>query len=668
MATLPSMMELPPTASGMGISDFSNMLDVTQTLPSINPAERPQESVINKLKPGSTLHSKTLQKLNAMFRFSQGAMSNFTDRWGWMEQRIQAYVALPDYEMAMQQLENNRGAPPEPVKIIVPYSYATLHAACTYLATVLLGRKPIFPLLGTSGTTAEKARFMEAAIQANLQWTKGYEVLWQFLWDSLIYSFGATRIGWVEKEGKVMQIGAQGNREVRKALKYAANKLTAIDPYRCFPDPRVPIHECNEKGDFFFWTSDQSKMILKDMERGNIFKWVDEATSKRNGLNNQEGNTELPAVADSRRRARIGGQGNWTPAPVDVVGFWTVREGTVRLVPKDWGFGDSEDSELWKFSWIANNQIIQAEPLNMVHEKHPVATTEPISFGHEFGSLSWADLIGPFQDIISWLVNSRMANVRTTMHNQFLVDPARIEMQDLRTPAEGKIIRLKAAAMGTPVNDAIRQLTVMDNTQGHFNDIQLLRTLADSTTGINDNMRGVQTTSGRRSATEARMSMQAGASRLGQLAVRISSQGFMGIAEQMISNIQQLMPNEMWVEMTGDNATPTSSLLTPDMIMGTFDYQISDGSLPYDKMALIEQWKEILMGVASDPELRQRYDIGHIFDYVAELGGANNINNFKREQTGNPNIMAQDQQPPQGAVPVGGAMPPPPNPAGAFGG
>lgn len=254
------------------------------------------------------------------------------------------------------------------------------------------------------------------------------------------------------------------------------------------------------------------------------------------------------------------------------------------------------------------------------------------------------------------------------MHNQFIADPARIEMQDLRSPAAGKVIRLKQAAMGTPVGDAIKQLTVLDNTQGHFNDIQLLRMLADSTTGINDNMRGVQTSSGRRSATEARMSMQAGASRLSQIAVRISSQGFMGIAEQMISNIQQLMPNDMWVEMTGDDGQPMSSLLTPDMVMGTFDYQISDGSLPYDKMALVEQWKEILLGVAQDPELRQRYDIGRIFDYVAELGGANNISSFERAQTGRPNIMGPEQQPPQGAVPVGGAMPPPPNPAGAFGG
>jgi hypothetical protein len=70
--------------------------------------------------------------------------------------------------------------------------------------------------------------------------------------------------------------------------------------------------------------------------------------------------------------------------------------------------------------------------------------------------------------------------------------------------------------------------------------------LADTITGVNDNMRGIQTAGGRRSATEARMSMQAGASRLSQMAVRISSQGMTDMAEQMLMNIQQFMPDEMW--------------------------------------------------------------------------------------------------------------------------
>jgi hypothetical protein len=186
--------------------------------------------------------------------------------------------------------------------------------------------------------------------------------------------------------------------------------------------------------------------------------------------------------------------------------------------------------------------------------------------------------------------------------------------------------------MGLPIKEAIQQLMVQDVTMGHINDIQVMRILADTITGVNDNMRGIQTAGGRRSATEARMAMQNGANRLSQMAIRVSGQAFLPLCQQMIMNIQQFMPSKMWVETTGDDGNPSSQQITPDMICGQFNYQVSDGTLPYDKTALVEIWKDILFGVAKDPELRQDYSLPDIFRYVAELGGAKNIDSFKRQQ------------------------------------
>lgn len=668
MASIPPMSTMGPVSSGLPAYPGSGQVPLNTPMDAADYRPQPQgyeppppESVIDKLKPGSDLHLETIKKLDALYRFSSNAMGQFTPRWNWMEQKIQAYLALPDYKTAMDSLNNNNGRPPEPVKVIVPYSYATIHAMATFLATVLLGRRPIFPLMAVSGSSAENSRHMEQAVQSNIEYSKAYEVLWQFIWDSLIYSFGATRISWEERNGKSMRI-VGGRRQVVTGLKYAGNVLHSLDPYNAFPDPRVPMHKVSSDGDFMIWRSSQSKLKIYDMEKDGIFKHTRAACAKYS--NNSALQAELPAVADSQRRAKLGQGGLWTPASQDIVGFIPLLEGTIRLVPKDWKLGDEDRSELWKFAWTHNGQIVQAQPLGHIHEHHPVSITEPTSFGHDFGSLSMADFISPFQDILSWLVNSRIESVRTSINNQFIVDPGRVEMQDLRMPAVGKAIRLKQTAFGTPVQDAIRQLQVHDVTQGHFADIQTMRTLADTITGVNDNMRGIQTAGGRRSATEARMSMQAGASRLSQLAVRISSQGMMEIAEQMISNIQQMMPDEMWVQITGDDSKPVSQLLKPDMIIGSFNYQISDGSLPYDKTALVEIWQEILFGLAKDPELRQAYDLAEIFEYVAVLGGAKNIESFKREQ---PQLAADPAA--GGAVPLGAAQPPLPANlmAGAFG-
>lgn len=664
MATSFGQLNGPPSLGALGMSAPASAIQMPFGGPGENPIfnalpspelREEDNDVIASLRPGSEKERKVRERLNRMFLFSHNAMSNFHPRWLWMEQKVQAYIKLPDYKQLVEEMQGNLGAAPEPIQVIVPYTYSTIHAAATFVYAVLAGRRPIFPLLATRGTATDKARYMEQAVQASLEATKAYEGIWQFIWDCLNYGFGAVRIGWCEEHGSMITL-QNGQREKVKGLKYAGNKLLPIDPYNFFPDPRVPMHEVNTKGDFVFWTTSQSKMVLMDKERKGHFKWVEKAAETVKEMGRDAG--ELPAVSNiSNRRARIGMNNTLlVPSGDDVVGFLPLREGTVRLVPKDWDLGDSEASEIWKFTWV-KNQIIQATPLNMAHDKHPVAVAEPTGFGHEFGSIALADFINPFQDIISWLVNSRMENVRTTINNQFVVDPFRVEMQDLRQPAPGKAIRLKQTAIGTPVDEAIKQLTTVDVTQGHVNDIQLMRLLADTATGVNDNLRGVNQ-GGRRSATEARISMQAGASRLSQLAIRISSQGMMDICEQMIMNIQQFMPQEMWVEVSGDEG-PQSTLMTPDMLVGSFNYQLSDGSLPYDKTALLEVWKEIMFGVAQDPELRQTYSIDKLFEHVAVLGGAKNIASFKKPPPP-PQMPFAPGQPPQGAVPAGPALPAPP--------
>lgn len=386
----------------------------------------------------------------------------------------------------------------------------------------------------------------------------------------------------------------------------------------------MPIHQANVKGDFIFTEMRLSDTVLRDMEKQGSLKWVDQALKgNRNRANESE---------ESKRRIRLGVGAEVLRNPTNVVGFSKLAEGTARVVPKDWGLGDGEESALWKFMWVEGGQIIQAEPLNMVHNQHPYVAPEPTSFGHDFMSLSMADMIGNFQDILSWLVSSRMENVRATIQNSFAIDPARVDLNDIRSSAIGRIIRLKQTAMGLPVKEAIMQIVVQDVTQGHMGDMQNMRILADTITGVNDNMRGIQTSGGRRSATEARIAMQNGGGRLSQHAVRISAQAYHPMAEQMISNIQQFMPDSMWIEVAGVDGQLSSQQFTPDMLCGSFNYQISDGTLPFDKQALVEVWKEILMGVAQDPELRQEFSLAEIFRYVADLGGAKNIDAMRRQQ------------------------------------
>lgn len=640
----------PQTDGAAPPTDMFSMLH--QMVAPLKPAAAP-ENPINKLVPGSEVHAKVLRMLDARVKFSRDKMREHYPRWNFNEQKIQAYTGLNDYQRLTENMAQRGSTPPQPITVVVPYSYATIHAAGTFISNVLLGRKPIFPLLATRGTEIDRARFMEAALQSNIDYSRGSETLWQGIWDSLVYGFGPQRVTWEERTGASIRWVA-GQRQMTNEMTFAGNVLTAIDPYAFYPDPRVPIHQANVRGEFIFAEMQMSDTMLKDMEADGQLKWVKEGLAKAGQV--ARGNR---SDLENRRRVKLGINGSADIiVPSSLVAFRPMHEGTCRIVPKDWGLGSATVSELWKFSWLEGAQVLQAEPLNMVHNQHPYTASEPTSFGHDFMSLSMADMIGNFQDILSWLVSSRMENVRAVVQNSFVADPARVDINDIRSSAIGRIIRLKQTAMGTPVKEAIMQIMQADVTSGNMGDMQNMRILADTITGVSDSTRGIMSGSSRRSATEARIAMQASSGRLAQMAIRISAQSYHPAVNQMVFNIQQFMPTQMWIETTGDDGTPSSQSFTPEMLVGSFNYQVSDGTLPFDKVAALEVWKEILMGVAQDPELRATKDITKIFDYVAELGGAKNIDRFNKpvpppiQTAAAPNPGADPNM-----VPIGAAMP-----------
>ena len=51
--------------------------------------------------------------------------------------------------------------------------------------------------------------------------------------------------------------------------------------------------------------------------------------------------------------------------------------------------------------------------------------------------------------------------------------------------------------------------------------------------------------------------------------------------------------------------------------------------LPVDKLALFDVWKEIFLAVTQNQMLSQFYDIRKIFEEVAEMGGARNIESMR---------------------------------------
>ena len=627
------------------------------------------EEPIDLLKPDSQLHDKVLDYLLRRLNYSEEKMSHFYHRWRVMEQRTQAYIDLPEWEQEWKRM-NEKGKKPSPVSIVVPYQFSTISTIVTYLLHTFTGRKPMFNVGSYKDETAHSSRMMETVLQYQSDHTRLIKELFEFLQSSQQYGVGILRTLWVvdERMRTVTTATTEGYmKRKEKKVVYEGNEVECVDPFMAFPDPRVPMCECNKRGEFFFWRMFEGRHILKRDEASGVYKFVDNASKS------------LPRNygGDSARAAMAGGDSTPGVRPEDSHRTQSetmqVDQGTVEIIPAELGLGDEEKPQKWLFTILNKSQIVQAVPLDADHDMHPVAITEPYSLGQSFGSPGISDYLGPLQDMISWLINSHQDNVRKVLNDMIIVDPSMVEMQDLRDPKPGKLIRLKKAAQGRDVRTIMQQMNVQDVTKGHIQDAELFMRLGQQLSAVTENVLGMQAEGGRKTATEVRTSTEAAASRLAAQARIISAQGLVDLTEQMAVNTQQYMTEDFFLQVVGREGKENPIHVTPDQVSGDFYFPVHDGTLPLDKTALFDIWSNLFTTALKDQELRKEYSMSKMFEHVAELGGAQNIEAMKLKTMGEQDIQEQqergnivsmedaqqafgDQAP--GAVPDGGGFQP----------
>ena len=646
-----------------------------------------EADTVDLLQPDSDSHGKLLEHFRARIRYSESRMRQFRARWTANERRAQAYIQLSDYEKLLRE-QSDAGGPPQLVNVVVPHTYATIATAVTYWLHTFTGRLPHFTVRTHQAVKVRGAQTMELVLQYNADHSRFVKWMYGFLNDAALYGVGILRPEYltVNRMRTVMKAGSpnvgwnaltpeKDYKARERRIVYQGSSITSIDPYLFFPDPRVPMSEVNKKGEFVFWRSYVGRHELKRGAGEGLYVHTDAVPASLP-------RREVADGLDSARSAISGGQAFpgaeegrlREPGFSNIGDYVQLDEGTIELIPSEFPglevlVGDTGGPDTpRKFLVTIGNlgQIIRLTPFDHDHDMHPVCVAEPHTMGYGFGQPAMADYVAPFQDIMGWLLNSHMTNVRNAVSNMLVVDPSRVEMQDLkRRPEGGRLIRLKRSAYGSSVDEAVKQLQVVDVTRQHFGDMDMIARLADGLTGVGDNLRAIQSAGGRKSATEVRVAADSGASRLAATAKLISSQAIVDLTEQMSLDNQQYLTDEFAIQSLGDRWLKDPILVKPNDIVGDFYYPIHDGTLPVDKAAMFDLWRELFGVMLGDQELRMAYSMPAVFDWIAELGGAYNIEQFKVQIM--PDQLAMELGQSGNALPVGPGAPALPGPGGAPG-
>ena len=590
------------------------------------------------LKPGSDFHNGLRSKIWQRAQESRNEISKRFSSWREMDRTLTTYIPLKDKEEALQKKD-----PSKPVSIVFPYTYSMLEALLTYL-TMAFFQDPMFQYEGVEDDDTIGAMLMELVIRLHCIKNKVPLAVHTVLRDCLVYGVGVAIPGWKTVYGRKpikstiitqSDLGEQITTDVQmiKSLLFEGNDLSNIDPYMWLPDPSVSSANTQD-GEFIGWVDRDNYINLLGNEsepKTNLFnvKYLKSKKDKRSTF----------ALDQSDRGVKFGGSSELNRSmtnstnPVDVIKMY------VTLIPKDWELSEYEYPEKWYFELAADDIIIACEKADHNHGMYPISVASPEYDGYSITPIGRVETLYGLQHTLDFLFNSHISNVRKAINDMLIVDPYLVNINDLKDPQPGKLIRLRRPAWGRGVDKVVQQLTVQDITRANISDSAYITQWMDRISGADQSMQGSLRMSGpeRLTSSEFQGTRSSAVSRLQRIAMLIGMQFMQDIGTMFAVHSQQYMSQETYVRIVGRYAEQIKKTLNPkgtnvrvspyDLAIN-YDLIVRDGSIPGGNFS--QSWIELFKVIGQSPELSQQFDVTRIFMYIAQQLGAKNVEDFRR--------------------------------------
>jgi len=589
------------------------------------------------LKPGSDLHKKLRSRIWERARQARNEIQKRFSSWRELDRKLTAYIPLKEEEERVKEKDEEK-----PVTIVFPYTYSELESVLTYLVSAFL-QDPMLMYEGVEDNDTVGAMLMELVVRLHCNKNKVPLNVHTVLRDSLVYGIGAGVPEWTRLYGKKpivkrslvsSLLGAGWGKSVsmEHGLLFEGNSLSNVDPYMLLLDPTVSADEF-QKGEFNGW-----------VDRNNYMRLLGEEPQADSGLFNvkylkdRKDRKSILALDQSAREEKHGGSSDLQKGMSGISSVVDVIKMYVTLIPKEWELGSNEYPEKWYFELAADDIIIRCNRADHAHGMYPMALAAPESDGYSITPMGRMEILGGLQHVLDFLFNSHIANVRKAINDMLIVDPYLVNINDLRDPKPGKLIRLRRPAWGRGVDKVVQQLGVTDITRSNIADSVYITQWMDRVAGADQSLSGVLRTGGPERLTKAEFQDTRGSSmgRMQRMALLIGMQFFQDLGTFFAVHAQQYMSKEVFVKIVGRNAERLRQVfkgkdnvgITPDQIAISYDLFMRDGSLPGARFS--EAWLEMFKVIAPDQELRREFDVVKIFSFIATQLGAKNVEEFKR--------------------------------------
>ena len=635
-----------PTADKLPVTGIEEVLGLKKDEPAVEIGREP--SVEDKLKYGGQFHADTLARVVARLKMAKDAVQQRYDSWDKVDEQVRLYVDTsrgaerPDGTTMTDTIEFpfERG-------IVVPVSYAVLTVRLSQLMSILLNRSPLWEVDGRGPEDVNTARLMETAIEYDMQQCMAILTLYTQMQDAEKYGIGIIYDVWETEEGWVSQKPAANFQMVSdlfgmptRSRSWATvrefNSWTSIDPYRFWCDPRVP-KATFQSGEFAGHRFTRSYLYLleRSVDNGGSYFNVGALPSKQAEFRDITPKRDTILATSGELRATTDEKDK---------GYFIVDHLQIRLIPKDWGLGDSKLPEIWWFTVANETVIIRAHPSSYEHGQFTYSVIESNFDAHALYNPGNIENISGLQRFMNWLLNSHFENIRKSLNDVLVYAPSLIEESDLLNPGPARHIRLSPRGEELLLNGMLQpgqflqQLPVGDVTGPHLNAFQFMYEMVQLMMATNDPATG-QPTQNKKTLGEVNQMMMGSGKRIALSFRLYESMGWQPMILRAICNRQQFTSLEQFMRISGDAATDDIQatkrmLIKPWDLQGNFDYIPRSASLPPDPSRQAMVWVQLMLGLGQFPQIMapgadgKMLDVRKIFNEVARNMGIRNISQF----------------------------------------
>ena len=556
----------------------------------------------------------------------------------------------------------NSKRPAEPLNIVIPVSKAALDTWVTYMAgSYLSDPMGLYALQGRGGPQGiVRAALHERFLNTQAIWFNHDLKHTIFFRDSYAYGLGCIAPQWGKHKRREPIIkdvsktlfymiknvvpGVKPGDVVRyleERVVHEGNELTNVDYYSLILDPNTTINEY-DKYEYAGWIERTNVLVLlgrEPDEEEHLFN----VKYLRDKVKSGAGRSKHWEARGEREDsiANYWGQREGENVTTDIIHyFW-------RLIPKQWGLGDSEEPEVHKFIIGADDVIIGWQRISYDHGMLPMLFGAPNTNGYDTFPVSGLANTYGAQAYCDWKVRAQIANQAKSLNDMLLVDTSMFEEEDLLNPEPGKLIRAKRSLYGMGgLDQFVKQLNVSNVTAMNLNDVQNMMGIMFQILGTTDIVMGDLSSQPDRPTAQGLMAARNSAlSRLQKDAQILVSQMWYRLIHIMASNTVQYMDQEVMLTIVGSRFEQDIRRELglqegfSDVTLNPWNLDLNFDVMPVNKMQAdgdTQAMGMVIERMMSMPELAAPalapYDLSGLFGAYARKIGFQNIHEYRRHQ------------------------------------